>query len=119
MKLLEFKFGKERINGRDTFFSTPDLLKVAINNVPREGGLDVKEMSTRLRLLKIVDAYPEFAVDEKDFNESHLSIKQTVEIEDADFVKIKELFGQVKWSIISNFIIELDEELSNSKSKEA
>lgn len=111
MKSLELKFGKEKINGRDTFFSTSDLLKVAINNVPREGGLDVREMSSRLRLLKIIDAHTEFIVDEKDFTDAHLTMVKKIDIEDADFKKLKELFGQVKWGVISEFIIELDKSL--------
>jgi hypothetical protein len=115
MKALELKFGKENIQGRYTFFSTVDLLKVAINNVTKEGGLDVKEMSTRLRLLKIFEPFTEFIVGEGEFTDSHLDIKKTVEIEDADFNRIKELFGQVKWGVISEFIINLDNDLSNPK----
>ena len=111
MKSIEFKFGKEKIQGRETFFSTADLLKAAVNNVPREGGMDVKEMSTRLRLLKVIEAQPEFAVEEKEFTDSHLSIKKTVDFEDADFTKLKQLFGEVKWSVVSEFIINLDAEL--------
>ena len=111
MKSIEFKFGKEKVQGRDTFFSTADLLKAAVNNIPREGGMDVKEMATRLRLLKVIEAQPEFAVEEKDFTEEHLSLKKTVEFEDADFTKLKQLFGEVKWGVVSEFIIKLDEEL--------
>jgi hypothetical protein len=115
MKSLELKFGKEKIQGRETFFSTVDLLKAAITNVVKEGGLDVKEMSTRLRLLKIMDANLEFLVDEKDFNDSYLSKKKTIDIEDADFQKLKELFEAVKWNVISEFIIELHNTLENTK----
>jgi hypothetical protein len=115
MKALEFKFGKEKIQGRETFFSTPEMLKVAVNNIPREGGLNVKEMSTRLRLLKIIEAHTEFIVEEKDFTEALLTVKKTVEFEDADFTKLKELFNEVKWSVVSEFIIELGEALENAK----
>lgn len=115
MKALELKFGKEKIQGRETFFSTADLLKAAINNVPREGGMDVKEMSTRLRLLKIIDAHKEFNIEEKDFTDSHLAIRKTVEFEDADFAKLKDLFNAVKWSVVSEFIIELGETLEKTK----
>jgi hypothetical protein len=116
MKALDFKFGKEKIQGRETFFSTADLLKVAINNVSKEGGLNVKEMSTRLKLLKIIDAHPEFSIDEKDFTDDMLSLKKTIEIEDADHQKIKELFAEVKWGVICEFIIELSNDLENTKS---
>jgi hypothetical protein len=112
MKSLELKFGKEKLQGRDTFFSTADLLKVAINNIPREGGLNVKEMSTRLRLLKVIDKNPEFLIEEKDYSDSLLTVKKTIDIEDADFSKLKELFGEVKWGVVSEFIIELDNELN-------
>ena len=112
MKSLELKFGKEKIQGRDTFFSTAELLKVAINNIAREGGLTVKEMSTRLRLLKVIDNHPEFLIDEKDYSDSLLTVKKTIDIEDADFSKLKDLFGEVKWGVVSEFIIELDNDLS-------
>jgi hypothetical protein len=111
MKSIEFKFGKEKIQGRDTFFSTADLLKAAVNNVPKEGGMDVKEMATRLRLLKVIEAQTEFIVEEKEFTDSHLSIKKTVDFEDADFTKLKQLFKEVKWSVVSEFIINLDSDL--------
>ncbi len=111
MKSIEFKFGKEKIQGRETFFSTADLLKAAVNNVPKEGGMDVKEMATRLRLLKAIDAQTEFAIEEKEFTDSHLSIKKTVDFEDADFAKLKQLFKEVKWSVVSEFIINLDADL--------
>jgi hypothetical protein len=111
MKSIEFKFGKEKIQGRETFFSTADLLKAAVNNVPKEGGMDVKEMATRLRLLKVIDAQTEFAIEEKEFTDSHLSIKKTVDFEDADFAKLKQLFKEVKWSVVSEFIINLDADL--------
>lgn len=115
MKPLELKFGKEKIQGRDTFFSTVDLLKAAINNVPREGGMDVKEMSVRLRLLKLIDANKEFNIEEKDFTDSHLAIKKTIELEDADFIKLRDLFNAVKWSVVSEFIIELGDTLEKTK----
>lgn len=112
MKSIEFKFGKEKIQGRETFFSTAELLKAAVNNVPREGGMDVKEMSTRLRLLKVIESFPEFTVEEKEFTDAHLAISKKVEFEDADFAKLKQLFGEVKWGVVSEFIINLDAELN-------
>jgi hypothetical protein len=115
MKSLELKFGKEKVQGRDTFFSTVDLLKAAVNNIPKEAGMDVKEMSIRLRLLKTLEAHKEFNIDEKEFTDSHLSIKKTIEFEDADFAKLKELFNGVKWNIVSEFIIELSETIEKTR----
>ena len=56
MKSIELKVAKENIGGRDTFLTTYDLLKSAINN-PTQGGFNVDEMIKRLRLLGEVDKH--------------------------------------------------------------
>jgi hypothetical protein len=114
MKSIELKFGKEKLQGREMFFSTSDLLRVAINNVNRETGLDVKEMSSRLRLVKVLDEHPEFSIDENDFTDAHLEMKKSIDFEDADFEKLKKLFSETKWGVISQFIIDLNDEIEGN-----
>jgi hypothetical protein len=112
MKKLTLKFGKEKINDQDTFFSTVSLLKAAINNTPQQGGINVTEMSNRIRLLELLDKHPECDVPDGKFEERHLFINKTIELEDADFEKLKQLFSEVKWKIVSKFIVQLSEELN-------
>ena len=70
-------------------------------------------MSKRLRLLEILNQYPEYDVTESNFDESILNMTKTIDIEDSDFIKLKELFSVVKWKIVSNFIIKLSEEFNS------
>ena len=70
-------------------------------------------MSKRLRLLEILNKYPEYDVTESNFDESILNMTKTIDIEDSDFIKLKELFSVVKWKIVSNFIIKLSEEFNS------
>lgn len=112
MKSIELKFGKENVQGVDVGFSTLDLLKVAVNNITKEGGLGVQEMSQRLRLLDILNKYSEFELGNKQVNSSLLEIKKQIELEDADFEKLKDLFNNVKWTVISRFIVDLSEEFN-------
>jgi hypothetical protein len=114
MKTITLRYGKEKINGQNTFFSTVGILKLAINNIPNESGIVVSEMSKRLRLLEILNQYPEYDVTEPNFDESILTMTKTIDIEDSDFIKLKELFSDLKWKIVSSFIINMSEEL-NSK----
>ena len=113
MKTITLRYGKEKINEQSTFFSTVGILKLAINNISNESGIDVSEMSKRLRLLEILNQYPEYDVTESNFDESILNMTKTIDIEDSDFIKLKELFSVVKWKIVSNFIIKLSEEFNS------
>jgi hypothetical protein len=114
MKAITLRYGKEEINGQNTFFSTIGLLKITINNIPKESGIGVSEMAKRIRLLEILNQYPEYDVSESEFNESMLNMSKTINIEDSDYIKLKELFSEVKWKIVSRFITKLSEEF-NSK----
>ena len=113
MKTITLRYGKEKINGQNTFFSTVGILKLAINNVSNESGIPVSEMSKRLRLLEILNQYPEYDVTESTFDESILNMTKTIDIEDSDFIKLKELFSDLKWKIVSSFIIKLSEEFNS------
>jgi len=113
MKSIKLRVVKENIQGRDTFFTTYDLLKMAINN-PQEGGFNVDEMIKRLRLLSKLDEHKsEFQIDESKFSDSDLSKTATLDLEDADFDKLKELFRQVKWGLVSSTIVDLHNEIES------
>jgi hypothetical protein len=114
MKTITLRYGKENLNGQNTFFSTLSLLKIAINGTQKDSGISVSEMSKRIKLLDILNQHPEFDVNEGDFNDSILNTTKVIELEDSDYEKIKELFSEVKWKIVSKFIVELSNEL-NSK----
>lgn len=111
MKSIELKVAKENLGGKETFLTTYDLLKGAINN-PSQNGFSVDEMMKRLRLLEKIDAHKNlFEIKEQDFNDSFLQRKATLELEDSDFSKLKELFKEMKWGVISKTIVELSNEL--------
>jgi hypothetical protein len=110
MKSIELKVAKENISGRDTFLTTYDLLKSAINN-PTQGGFNVDEMIKRLRLLNEVDKHKDlFEITDGKFDDAMLERKATLELEDADFTKLKELFKEMKWGVVSKTIIEIHNE---------
>lgn len=107
MKSIELVVAKENIGGRETFLTTYDLLKSVINN-PTQGGLNVDEMIKRLRLLNEVDKHKDtFEIPEGKFDDSMLERKATLELEDADFTKLGELFKEMKWGVVSKTIIDL------------
>lgn len=111
MKSIELKVTRENLGGKETFLTTYDLLKGAINN-PSQNGFSVDEMMKRLRLLEKIDAHKNlFEIKEQDYNDSFLQRKATLELEDSDFVKLKELFKEMKWGVISKTIVELSKEL--------
>jgi hypothetical protein len=111
MKSIELVVAKELLpskNGmQDTFLTTYDLLKSAINN-PAQGGFNVDEMIKRLRLLGEVEKHKElFEINPEDFKDDFIDRKATLELEDADFEKLKELFKEMKWGIVSKTIVDL------------
>ena len=104
MKSIELVVAKENIGGRDTFLTTYDLLKSAINN-PTQGGFNVDEMIKRLRLLGEVEKHKElFEINGEDFKDELLERKATLELEDADFAKFKRTLqrNEMGSSIINN-----------------
>lgn len=111
MKSIELVVAKENIGGRDTFLTTYDLLKSAINN-PSQGGFNVDEMIKRLRILGEVEKHKElFDIKPEDYKDEMLDRKATLELEDADFTKLKELFKEMKWGVVSSTIVELSKQL--------
>jgi len=118
MKTITLRYGKEKIQGRETFFSSLALLKSAVNNVTSQEGLTVDEMSKRLRLMEILDKNPEMDVEETKFNDELLLRTKDIELEDSDWEKLKTLFSGVKWMVLSKFIVDLDKDLKEAKSVE-
>jgi hypothetical protein len=111
MKSIELKVFKENIQGRETFLTTFDLFKSAIN-APTQGGLNVDEMTKRLRLLDKVDEHNSLFDIKTEFKEEMLETKAVLELEDADYSKLKELFNEMKWGVVSKSIIEIHKEFN-------
>jgi len=115
MKSIELVVAKELLpskNGmQETFLTTYDLLKSAINN-PTQGGFNVDEMIKRLRLLGEVEKHKDlFDIKPEDFKDELLERKATLELEDADFTKLKELLKEMKWGVVSKTIVDLSNQL--------
>jgi len=111
MKSIELKVFKENINGRETFLTTWDLLKSAVN-APSQSGHNIDEMMKRLRLLEKLDAHKAlFEIKPDDFDDSKLERIAVLELEDADFSKLKDLVGEMKWGVVSKSIVEIHNEL--------
>ena len=115
MKTITLRYGKEKIQGKETFFSTVSILKSAINNVGSQQGLSVDEMSKRLKFMDMLNKHPEMDVEEKEYKDELLLRTKELHLENADFDKLKDLFGEVKWMILAKFIVELDTELKEAK----
>jgi hypothetical protein len=112
MKSIELKVFKEYVQGRETILTTFDLCKSSIN-APTQNGLNVDEMMKRLRLLDKIDEHKSlFDVKPEDFNDEMLERKAVLELEDADFNKLKELFNDMKWGIVSKSIVEIHKEFN-------
>lgn len=107
MKSITLKITKEKIGEKEMFFSSYELLKMAINTTPQQG-FNVDEMQKRLRLLAELDKHKnDFHIEEKDFNDSLLERTAELELEDSDYAKLKELIKDSKWGVISQSIVEL------------
>ena len=81
-----------QINGSDKTFTVADLLKEAVNVIPKDG-LTPDLIQKRLRVLKVVN-------QAKDAN------LQTLSFEDADFKTAGECVAAMRWGVIDPFIIE-------------
>jgi hypothetical protein len=113
MKCINLCVKKENIQGKDTLFTTYELLKIAINNT-QEGGFTIDEMMKRIRILNKLEEYaPIFQIEQDKINDDYLLKHELLELEDADFLKLKELFKQVKWGVFAKFIIDLYNEIES------
>jgi hypothetical protein len=95
MKDINNKFATIQINGSDKVFTVADLLKEAVNVIPKDG-LTPDLIQKRLRVLQVVNAA-------KDQNFTTLSF------EDADFKTACECVAAMRWGVIDPFIIEFCE----------
>jgi hypothetical protein len=111
MKSIDLKVGKEEINGRQTVLTTYDLLRISVNN-GEQGGFNVDEMMKRLRILEALDKHKDMFSLKEGAEESYLNNSETLHLEDSDFQKLKELFNQTKWSVVSKFIVDLHKEIN-------
>lgn len=110
MKELELKITKENILGNDMYFTTYGLLKGAIDSPP-QGGFTPEEMIDRFRILNALNEFKS-KFDITDIKDEHLSLTDTLKLEDADFNKLKEVFKLMKWAVMSTTIVELTETLN-------
>jgi len=92
MKDINNKFATIQINGTDKVFTVAELLKEAVNVIPKEG-LTPDQIQKRLRVLKVVN-------QAKDENLTTLSF------EDADFKTACDCVTAMRWGVIDPFIIE-------------
>ena len=110
MKSINLKIKKENIGGRDMFFSFYELLKSVINN-PVQGGFSVEEMQQRIRLMnKVKEHQADFDIKESEFNDSMLNRTAVLELEDADYEKLKQLVNDMRWGVVAESIVEFSEE---------
>lgn len=118
MKKLTLKIGKEKVNGNELFFTTLGLLKTALNHVvinanAGNSGLTVEEMATRLKIMTVLEEHKEMDVAEGELNDAHLIMIKDIQLEDADFNKLKELFNAVRWGVVSQFIVDTANQFKN------
>jgi len=52
-----------------------------------------------------------FDIKPEEFKDSMLERKAVLELEDSDYFKLKELFKEMKWGVVSKTIVELSNEL--------
>src|SRR5580765_18557 len=95
MKDINNKFATIQINGSEKTFTVADLLKEAVNVIPKDG-LTPDAIQKRLRVLQVVNRV-------KDEN------LQTLAFEDADFKTACECVAAMRWGVIDPFIIEFCE----------
>jgi len=75
----------------DNEISFADLVRQAANNIP-QGGLDVREMSNRLRLVG--------AADRADKENTPINL------EDSDYNTLKRCVDEMRWVVVSEGIVE-------------
>ena len=109
MKSIELKIAKEVQEGQDQYVSTYAILRAVINN-PSEGGINVEEMLVRLRLLDKLDKFKE-TFEATAAPEELLQKTATLELEDSEFNKLRDLYKNMKFLVVSKFLVEISEQL--------
>jgi hypothetical protein len=112
MKSIELKIVKESQEGQqDQYVSTYAILRAVINS-PSEGGINVEEMLVRLKLLDKLDKFKDF-FEATAPPEELLQKTATLELEDNEFSKLKDLYKNMKFLVVSKFLVEISEQLNN------
>ena len=110
MKSIELKIAKETQDGQDQYVSTYAILRAVINNAS-ESGINVEEMLVRLKLLDKLDKFKdifELTAPPEDL----LQRTATLELEDNEFNKLRDLYKNMKFIIVSKFLVEISEQLN-------
>ena len=93
MKTIQLKTSKEIINGQESVITTSDLFKAAINQMP-QGGYTIDEMRSRFKLMDVIE-----------------KAEGELNLEDADYEKLKTLMSEMRWAVLSPFIMKTCDEL--------
>lgn len=109
MKSIELKIVKETQEGQDQYVSTYAILRAVINN-PTEGGINVEEMLVRLKLLDKLDKFKELFEATAPVEEL-LQKTATLELEDSEFNKLRDLYKNMKFLVVSKFLVEIGDQL--------
>ena len=92
MKNVNNKFATIQINEENKTFTVADLLKEAVNVIPKDG-LTSELIQKRLRVMAVV-------------NQAKEENAATLTFEDADFKTAVECVAAMRWAVIDPFIIE-------------
>lgn len=114
MKSIKLKAIEENLGNGKIIVTTYDLLRSAVNNNPEQGGFSVDEMVKRLRILEKIDEHKETFSYTGDMPDGFLNRESSLDLEDSDFEKLKELFLRMRWGILSKSIVELSKEINNA-----
>ena len=74
-----------------------DLLKICLDSIP-QGGLTTSEMKARLKVATALD-----------------NAAENIQLEDADHDKLVSLVKEMKWGVVAQEIIDLEEAVLNAK----
>lgn len=92
MKQIDLKTTQEiGRDGNAITLRTADLIAIAVNNAPA-GGYNVSQMMDRLKILSKIEKLPEEAVE--------------LSLEDAEYTNLGVWVKDVKWGILSQFIVD-------------
>lgn len=110
MKSIELKIAKESQEGQqDQYVSTYAILRAVVNN-PSEGGINVEEMLVRLKLLDKLDKFKDI-FEVTGSPDELLEKTATLELEDSEFNKLRDLYKNMKFLVVSKFLVEISEQL--------
>lgn len=100
MKTITLNVGIEKNEkGEKLYYAEYDLLVLAISEPPKNG-LGLAENHKRMRLLDAIQDAAYTSMNDRSLeslNESLTDLKQVINLEDADFVKIQALIRTCSW----------------------